>query len=143
MRHINAAGLELIKQFEGFSAQVYADVAGKKTIGYGHLVKAGEAWQSISPEAAEALLREDLHIAQRGVERYIAAPLTDNQFSALVSFTFNLGAGALQRSTLRQKINRYEQDAIAPEWRRWVWAGGRRWAGLLRRREAEILLYFQ
>ena len=63
-------------------------------------------------------------------------------FDALGSFTFNLGTGALQRSTLRRKVNREEHDAVPAEFRRWVWAGGRRLKGLIRRREAEAALYF-
>ena len=80
-------------------------------------------------------------MAERAVERFITCPLEDNPFSALVSFAFNMGAGALQRSTLRQKINRGEHEAVPKELRRWVWAGGRRYAGLMKRREAEIILY--
>ena len=57
------------------------------------------------------------------------------------SFTFNLGAGALQRSTLRRRANREERDAVPDEFRRWVWAGGRKLKGLVRRREAEAVLY--
>ena len=60
---------------------------------------------------------------------------------ALCSFAFNLGAGALQRSTLRRKVNREEHAAVPHEFRRWVWAGGRKLKGLIRRREAEAVLY--
>jgi len=67
--------------------------------------------------------------------------LDDGQFDALVSFTFNLGSGALQRSTLRRRVNREEHEAAPAEFRRWVWAGGRRLKGLMRRREAEAQLY--
>lgn len=140
-RAINAAGLALIKRFEGFSPTVYADAAGLPTIGYGHLLREGEAWERISKQQAEALLRQDVAVAQRAVCRFIRVPLHDNQFAALVSFTFNLGAGALQRSTLRQKINRGEHVAVPEELRRWVWAGGKRQRGLQCRREAEIALY--
>lgn len=141
MRHVNGAGLELIKRFEGFSPIPYADVAGKMTVGYGHLIRHGERWECISEHQAEALLRRDLVMAERAVERFITCPLGDDPFAALVSFTFNMGVGALQRSTLRQKINRGEHEDVPQELRRWVWAGGKRWSGLLRRREAEIALY--
>ena len=67
--------------------------------------------------------------------------LTDGRFDALSSFTFNLGAGALQRSTLRRKVNHEEHDAVPGEFRRWVWAGGRKLKGLMLRREAEAALY--
>jgi lysozyme len=143
MRRINAEGLALIKRFEGFSATVYRDVAGKETIGYGHLIGEGEVFGRIDESQAEALLRQDVQVAERAVARLIHVPLQDSQFAALVSFTYNLGGGALQRSTLRQCINRNEDDRVPAQWLRWVWAGGRRWPGLLRRREAELHLYMR
>ena len=69
-----------------------------------------------------------------------AAHFIRGRFDALGSFTFNLGAGALQRSMLRRKVNREEHDAVPVEFRRWVWAGGRRFKVLIRRREAEAAL---
>lgn len=141
MRYINNKGLELIKAFEGFSPIPYADVAGKMTIGYGHLMQPGEQWEYVSEHEAEALLRNDVRKAESAVERFFHAQLNDNQFAALVSFCFNVGAGALQRSTLRQKINREEHQCVPQELRRWVYSGGKRWPGLLLRREAEINLY--
>lgn len=66
---------------------------------------------------------------------------TDGQFDALTSFTFNLGGGALQRSTLRRKVNREEHSAVPTEFRKWIWAGGRKLKGLVRRREAEAKRY--
>lgn len=68
-------------------------------------------------------------------------PLTDNQFDALVSFTFNLGAGALQRSTLRRKLNRGDYYSIPSELKKWVWAGGKKLKGLIKRREEESNLF--
>ena len=107
MKHINQAGLNLIKYFESYKQFPYICPAGYLTIGYGHVIKPNETFENgISPEAAEALLKEDVENAECAVIRLIVVPLTDNQFSALVSFTFNLGGGALQRSTLRMKINR-------------------------------------
>ena len=73
--------------------------------------------------------------------RLINVPLTDGQFDALASFTYNLGGGALQRSTLRRKINREEHADVPEQFMRWVWAGGRKLKGLVRRREAESDLY--
>ena len=68
-------------------------------------------------------------------------PIEDGRFDALGSFAFNLGAGALQRSTLRRKGNREEHGTVPDESQRWVWAGGRKLKGLVRRREAEAELY--
>lgn len=144
MRHITQAGIDFIKRFEGLSPTVYICPAGYPTIGYGHVVKPQEREQfasGITTEQAESLLRQDVQTAERAVLRLITVPLTDGQFDALVSFTFNLGAGALQRSTLRRKINRGEHVAALGEFRKWVWAGGRKLEGLVRRREAEASLY--
>lgn len=144
MRHITKEGLELIKRFEGFEPEVYLDAAGYPTIGYGHLIRKDEGDMyagGISEAAAEALLAKDVGFAERAVLRLIKVPLTDGQFDALVSFTFNLGGGALQRSTLRRKVNREEHEVVPRELRKWVWAGGRKLRGLIRRRNAEAMLY--
>ncbi|MBB65534.1 MAG: muraminidase [Waddliaceae bacterium] len=142
MRHITQNGLDLIKRFEGFSRTVYFCPAGYPTIGYGHVVKPYENFSAGIDEAqAEELLRQDAVIAERAVLRLINVPLTDGQFDALVSFTYNLGGGALQRSTLRRKINREEHADVPEQFMRWVWAGGRKLKGLIRRREAETEIY--
>ncbi|MCG7878288.1 MAG: lysozyme [Candidatus Thiodiazotropha endolucinida] len=142
MRHITQNGLDLIKRFEGFSRTVYFCPAGYPTIGYGHVVKGDEDFSAGIDEAkGEELLRQDAQIAERAVLRLINVPLTDGQFDALVSFTYNLGGGALQRSTLRRKINREEHAEVPEQFMRWVWAGGRKLKGLVRRRAAEAGLY--
>ncbi len=144
MRHVTDAGLTLIKRFERFSATVYVCPAGYPTVGYGHVVLDGESDRfagGIDENEAEDLLRRDAAIAERAVLRLITAPLTDGQFDALVSFVFNVGAGGLQRSTLRRKVNREEHGAVPAEFMKWVWAGGRKLKGLVRRREAEARLY--
>ena len=142
MRHITQNGIDLIKRFEGFSAIVYMCPAGYPTIGYGHVVKSHEDFSNgITEGQAEELLRQDAQIAERAVLRLINVPLTDGQFDALVSFTYNLGGGALQRSTLRRKINREEHAEVPEQFMRWVWAGGRKLKGLVRRRVAESELY--
>ncbi len=144
MRHITQEGFDLIKRFEGFSPTIYICPAGYQTIGYGHVVRENERDQlksGIDEQQAEEILRRDITLAERGVLRLIDVPLSDSQFSALVSFTFNLGVGALQRSTLRQKVNREEHHEVPREFMRWTWAGGRRLKGLERRRNAEAELY--
>ena len=142
MRHITQNGLDIIKRFEGFSRTVYFCPAGYPTIGYGHVVKDEEDFSAGIDEAqAEELLRQDAQIAERVVLRLINVPLTDGQFDALVSFTYNLGGGALQRSTLRRKINREEHAEVPEQFMRWVWAGGRKLKGLVRRRAEEAYLY--
>ena len=144
MRHLTDDGLVLIKRFEGFAPEVYVCHGGWPTIGYGHVVRDHERERfadGIDEAAAEALLRRDVETAERAVLRLIRVPLDDGRFDALASFAFNLGAGALQRSTLRRKVNREEHGAVPGELRRWVWAGGRKLKGLIRRREAEGALY--
>ena len=144
MRHVTDEGLALIKRFEGFEPEIYICPAGWPTIGYGHVVRDDERERfadGIDEAEAEDLLRRDVETAERAVLRLIRVPLADGRFDALGSFTFNLGAGALQRSTLRRKVNRGEHDAVPAEFGRWVWASGRRLKGLIRRREAEAEFY--
>ena len=129
MRHITMNGVELIKRFEGFSARTYMCPAGYPTIGYGHVVLKGESFNRIDEAEAVRLLRRDAQIAERAVLRLVTSPLKDQQFDALVSFTYNLGGGALQSSTLRRKLLRREYEAAANEFRRWVFAGGRKLNG--------------
>jgi len=139
MRHITEEGLEFIKGFEGFSAKMYLDLVGIPTIGYGHTKQ--PLPDSVTEEEAEELLRQDVEAAERAVLRLIKVPLSDGQFDALVSFTYNLGGGALQRSTLRQKVNRGEHEDAAGEFLKWTRAGGRTIKGLVRRRQAESIMY--
>jgi lysozyme len=144
MRHVTRHGIELIKRFEGFEPRIYLDAAGYPTIGFGHLVRGyeREAFKNgISEAAGEELLINDIIAAEQAVLRLIKVSLTDGQFDALVSFTFNLGGGALQRSTLRRKVNREEHTDVPVEFMKWVWAGGKKLKGLIRRRSAESLLY--
>jgi GH24 family phage-related lysozyme (muramidase) len=91
----------------------------------------------VTEDEAEALLRRDIGLVERAVLRLIAVPLADGQFDALVSFTFNLGAGALQRSTLRRKVNREEHTEVPAEFERWIWGGGHKLNGLVLRRKME------
>ncbi len=144
MRHITKRGLELIKSFEGFSAKAYLDAAGLQTIGHGHLILPHEKSSfknGITATDAESLLKKDVQLAENAVARLIKIPLNNCQFDALVSFTFNVGAAALQRSTLRHKVNRQEHEQVPTEFMRWVYAGGERIPGLIRRRMLEAELY--
>ncbi len=141
---LSFTGLRLIQHFEGFEPQLYRDAAGYWTIGYGHLVRERESFRNgITQAQATQLLQQDVRVAERAVSRLIKVPLTQSQFDALVSFTFNLGSGALQRSTLRRKVNGYYHQEVPSEFLRWVWAGGRKLKELLRRRQAEAALYKQ
>lgn len=144
MRHVTEAGLDLIKRFEGFSPTIYICPAGYPTIGYGHVVLAHEREQfaaGITQAEATEDLRKDVGIAERAVLRLISVPLKDGRFDAPVSFTFNLGAGALQRSTLRRKVKAGEHESVPAELMKWVWAAGKKLPGLVRRRKAESKVY--
>jgi lysozyme len=140
-RHINEAGLTLVKHFESFSAIPYVCPAGHRTIGYGHVIGPNENFDTITPEMGEHLLQMDLNIAESDVVRLIEVDLSDNQFSALVSFVFNIGGAALQRSTLRKRLNQRDYTGAAEEFPKWCYAGGVKLAGLLRRRIAEQKLF--
>jgi lysozyme len=144
MRHVTEDGIALIKRFESFAPKIYICPAGYPTIGYGHVVKAQERSlfsDGIDDAQAIELLEKDVASAERAVLRFITVSLTDGQFDALVSFTFNLGSGALQRSTLRRKVNREEHADVPAEFMKWVWAGGRKLKGLMKRRAAEAGIY--
>ena len=142
MRQISEDGLALIRRCESFQPKPYLCPAGWWTVGYGHVIRKGEDFSAgIDEDRASHLLADDLAVAERAVLRLIRVPLSDGQYAALVSFTFNLGAGALQRSTLRQKLNRSDYDAVPAEFLKWVWGGGRKLKGLVVRRQAEANLF--
>ncbi len=138
--------IELVKRWEGLhkvvrrqpaiSVAPYVCPAGYWTIGYGHLCRADQP--AIDDGQAEAFLAADLDIALAGVLRYCPVLATEpHRLGAIVSFTFNLGIGRLQASTLRRRLNQRAWNEAAYELRRWVYAGGRRLTGLVLRREAE------
>ena len=146
MRHINERGIEIVKSFEGISLEPYLCAGGVNSVGYGATVGSDGRpidldMGAISEDEAEALLVRDLETSEGWVSRLIKTALSENQYSALVSFTFNLGAGSLQRSTLRMKLNRSEFQSAADEFPKWRMAGGRVLAGLVRRRAAERKLF--
>ena len=134
-------GIDLIKDFEGFRPEPYLCSASVATIGYGSTLGITLDSPAISQEEGEALLAKDLERFECGVHRLCPVPLSQGQYDALVSFSFILGAGALQSSTLRRKIMREDYEGAADEFPRWVFAAGRRLAGLVRRREAERALF--
>lgn len=140
-RSITGKGIQLIKQFEGFKPEPYVCSGGFLTIGYGHKLLPSDRYNYLTPERAEVILLKDLLRVERAVIKYINVELNDDQFISLVSFTFNLGNAALQRSTLRQKINYGDYNAASKEFSRWVYAGGRKIMGLVRRRKIEKDLF--
>jgi lysozyme len=133
-------GLNLIKNFEGLRRQAYKCPAGIWTIGYGHTtdVNVGDV---ITEMQAISLLSQDVAESERAVNQYVHVPLTQNQFDALVSFVFNLGVGDFRSSTLLKKINAGDDDGAAQEFGRWIHVDGKTLPGLVRRREAERVLF--
>lgn len=139
-RQINQVGLSLIKDFEGCILTTYDDGVGVLTIRYGHTQ--GVSWgQTITQAEAEDFLKKDLSYFENSVTNLVKVPLTDNQFAALVSFTFNVGVGALTESTLLRSLNQSKYQTAANQFLRWVNGGGKEMAGLVRRREAERSLF--
>ena len=139
-------GLDLIKLYEGYSSSPYLCPANHWTIGYGAIwgmddKRVTEDHPDINEDQADYLLRRDVKKSEMAVLRHIRVPLEDGQFNALCSFVFNLGSGALQSSTLRRKINRGDYIGASNEFPRWVYAGGRKLKGLVRRREHERLMF--
>ncbi len=144
------AAVELAKRFEGFERKVkrgteitaipYICPAGYWTIGYGHLCDAKHP--PITEAEAEGYLATDLITALNATLRYCPVLATEPQgrLAAIADFTFNLGAGRLQTSTLRRRVNQRDWAAAATELRRWVYGGGKVLPGLVTRREAEAAL---
>lgn len=138
---ISQNGLELIKEFEGFSATPYVCAGGKVTVGFGHTNTASMKMKPITKRDGEALLKQDLREAEATVERLVKVDLTQNQFDALISFVFNVGAGALAKSTLLKLLNKGNYEAVPAQLMRWNKANGKPLAGLTRRRQAEGVLW--
>lgn len=139
-------GLQLIKQFEGFSAKPYKCPAGIPTIGYGATYypdgkKVTLRDKPVSEADATAMLRSMLVQYENGVERYVQVPITQGQFDALVSFAYNLGLAALKGSTLLRLVNERNFVGAAAQFSRWNKASGKVLPGLTRRREAERKLF--
>jgi lysozyme len=141
-RHINAQGLGLIKHFEGLSLEPYMDDNDGWTIGYGHLYPRGVAIPDKITEAeAETLLMTDVAWAERVVDGAAPDSLTDNQFSALVSFVYNIGPCNFRKSTLFKKLIQGDIAGIPYEIMRWVKDDGKVMKGLIKRRIAERKLF--
>lgn len=132
--------IEIIKRYEGLRLKTYKCPAGVLTIGYGH-TKTAKQGQVITEDYAVELLRLDIADAERAVNKYVKAPINQNQFDALSSFVFNLGSGNFRSSTLLKKLNARDYLGAANEFKRWNKAGGKVLNGLVRRRESEANLF--
>ena len=139
--NIGYNGVELIKKyFEGCELKAYKCPAGVWTIGYGHTKGVYEG-QEISQSEAEDMLRHELVEYENYVNTYVTAPLSQYQFDALVSWTYNLGGGNLKSSTMLKVLNEGNYEEVPNQMKRWNKAGGKVLQGLVRRREAEAEMF--
>ena len=154
---VSPLAIDMIKHHEGVRNKPYRCPAKLWTIGVGHVLYPDQAKLPIdqrdrvqlgdgdnrvfSAQEIHAILRHDLDRFERGVERFCPVALTQGQFDALVSFSFNVGLGTLQRSTLRQKILRGDMEGAAEEFLKYCMAGGKILKGLQNRRKDERALF--
>lgn len=133
-------GIELIKEFEGCKLKAYQDSVGVWTIGYGHTknVRKGDV---ITQKQADQFLIEDLEDAEDAVNRLVKVEINQVMFDALSSFVFNLGASKFKSSTLLRLLNWGKYTGASNEFTKWVYAGGHKLSGLVRRRESEQNLF--
>jgi lysozyme len=141
-RKIGNRGLDIIKASEGLRLKAYLCPADVWTIGWGHTKGVMEG-DTCTISQADAFLREDCADAEWAVNHLVKVPITQNQFDALVSFTFNLGTGSLEKSTLLKKLNSCDYVGAASQLHRWTKAGGKELAGLVKRRAAEYDLFME
>ena len=148
-------GLGLLTQWEGCELEVYNDSAGLPTIGVGHLLTKSELSSGkitingapvqysggLTQQQAEDLLAQDLDPAEQAVNSGVKVTLSQNQFDALTSFTFNVGIGAFTGSTLLRLLNQGQYSQVPDQLLRWTRAGGRVVQGLVNRRQNEIKLW--
>ncbi|MFW1762637.1 lysozyme [Acinetobacter calcoaceticus] len=141
------AGLNLIKGFEGKRLNAYDDGVGVWTIGFGTIkypngvrVRKGD---TCTEQQAEDYLRNDLAKFEAAINKLVKAPLSQNQFDALASFTYNLGETNLANSTLLKKLNKGDYQGTADQFLVWNKAGGKVMKGLVHRREAERALFLK
>ena len=139
-RTTSADGLAIIKHFEGLRLDAYLCPANVWTIGYGHTggVKKGD---KINLDTAITYLQNDLRKFERIVTDLVKVPIRQNHFDALVSFSYNVGGGALADSTLLKRLNAGYFEEAAEQFKRWNKGGGKVLQGLVKRRNAERLLF--
>lgn len=146
-RQISPHGLAKLKQWEGLKTKAYQDGGGVWTIGYGHTATAGAPkpfkGQVITEKQAEEILLRDLTQYENAVEQSVKVKLNDNQFAALVSFTYNVGIKKFKSSTLLKKLNVGKYDDVPSELMKWVYDNKKKKQGLVNRRRAEGYLWME
>jgi lysozyme len=142
VKKLSQVSINLIKKFEGCRLKAYKCPAGIWTIGYGSTSGVKEG-QVITQQQADALLEKDLQRFVDGVNKLVTVDLNQNQFDALVSFAYNCGIGALQKSTLLQLVNKKDFANAAKEFDKWVKVDGKVLKGLQNRRNEEQVLFLK
>jgi lysozyme len=137
---LSQIGINLIKKFEGCRLKAYKCPAGVWTIGYGSTAGVKEG-QVITQQQADNLLEKDLQRFVDGVNKLVTVDLNQNQFDSLVSFAYNCGVGALQRSTLLEYVNKKQFEKASAEFDNWNKGGGKVLQGIVRRRDEEQALF--
>ena len=141
-KKINKEGLELIKKSEGLRLVSYRDSGGVYTIGWGH-TQGVQRGMVINLARANSYLLGDIAIFEDAINKLVTVPLTCNQFSALVSFVFNIGIGAFKRSTLLKKLNLGDYIGASEQFKRWNKDNGKVYQGLVTRRKEEMNLFLK
>mgnify|MGYP003638022248 CR=1 FL=1 len=137
---ISSEGIELIKKFEGCETTAYQDSVGVWTIGFGH-TKGVQEGQSCSMQDAETMLSEEMDEYEGYINSMVDVDLNQNEFDSLVAWVYNLGPTNLRESTLLKILNAGDKDGIPEQINRWNRAGGKILQGLVRRRQAESLMF--
>lgn len=142
--NVSDRGINLIQHFESFYPKPYYCPAGVLTIGYGTVIKDYRLFMNgITKEQALEMMMKEVNRNEKSINRLVKVPINQNQFDALISFVYNLGAGNLQASTLLRKLNSFEYLEAADEFPKWRKAGGKVLKGLVRRRAAERNLFLE
>lgn len=145
--HISSKGVDLICSFEGLKLKAYDDGVNVTTIGYGTTRypngKAVQYGDQCSIEQAKSYMQFDLNRFEQAVSRAVQVPLSQNQFDALVSLTYNIGINAFQNSTLLKRLNTLDYIAAGQQFDVWIKTGGKTVQGLVNRRAVEKALFFK
>ena len=142
---VNEEGLAMIRTFEGFRGKAYRDAVGVWTIGFGHTSMAGppqvKPGMTVTRDKATQILARDIETFAEGVAGLLTSEVTSNQFSALVSFAYNVGLGNFRKSSVLKAVNAGDHDVVPRRLALWNKAGGRVLPGLVKRRAAEAALF--
>ena len=134
---VSGACIAGIASYEGFVDHTYYDAVGVKTIGYGHTGSDVKDDQKVTRTQARALLVKDADTHWKAIRQYIKVPISQNEADAYTSLAYNIGVGNFRRSSLLKKLNRGDYTGACKAIKSWVYAGGKKLKGLVKRREAE------